>query len=133
MFRVMLDKEIRNHLLSFRFLAVLVLLVVIVPATVMILTTDAVRKQDDYSRRQAEVQTYLRSYAHFNRLYAVIAPAQPPIPLLALVRGLTADVALDVFDNDPLPVMFPLIDLTFIVTILLSLAALVFALSLIHI
>jgi ABC-type transport system involved in multi-copper enzyme maturation permease subunit len=123
----MLDKEIRNHLLSFRFLAVLVLLVVIVPATVMILTTDAIRKQDDYSRRQSEIQTYLRSYAHFNRLSGVIAPSQPPIPLLALVRGLTADIDLDVFDNDPLPVMFPLIDLTFIVTILLSLAALVFA------
>lgn len=127
MFRVMLDKEIRNHLVSFRFLAVLVLLVAIVPATVTILATDAVRKQDDYSRRQAEIQTYLRSYAHFNRLYAVIAPAQPPIPLLALVRGLTADVDLDVFDNDPLPVMFPLIDLAFVVTILLSLAALVFS------
>lgn len=127
MFRVMLDKEIRNHLLSFRFLAVFVLLVVIVPATVMILSTDAVRKQDDLSRRRAEIQTYLRSYAHFNRLYGVIAPVQPPIPMLALVRGLTDDVDLDVFDNDPLPVMFPLIDLTFIVTILLSLAALVFA------
>ncbi len=127
MFRVMLDKEIRNHLLSFRFLAVLVLLVVIVPATVMILSTDAIRKQDDYSRRQAEIQNYLRSYAHFNRLSGVISPSQPPIPMLALVRGLSADVDLNVFDNDPLPVMFPLIDLTFIVTILLSLAALVFA------
>jgi len=127
MFRVMLDKEIRNHLLSFRFLAVFVLLMVIVPATVMILTTDAVRRQDDYSRRQAEIQTYLRSYAHFNRLNGVIAPSQPPIPLLAQVRGLADEVDMDVFDNDPLPVMFPLIDLTFIVTILLSLAALVFA------
>ena len=127
MFRAVLAKEIRNHLLSFRFLAVFVLLLVIVPVTVMILSTDAVRKQDDYSRRQAEIQTYLRSYAHFNRLNPVIAPSQPPIPMLALVRGLTADVDLDVFDNDPLPIMFPLIDLTFIVTILLSLAALVFS------
>ena len=127
MFRAVLAKEIRNHLLSFRFMAVFVLMMVIVPVTVMILSTDAVRKQDDHSRRQAEIQTYLRSYAHFNRLYAVISPSQPPIPMLALVRGLTADVDLDVFDNDPLPVMFPLIDLTFIVTILLSLAALVFS------
>lgn len=127
MFRAVLTKEIRNHLLSFRFLAVFALMMVIVPVTVMILSTDAVRKQDDYSRRQSEIQTYLRSYAHFNRLYAVIAPSQPPIAMLAMVRGLTADVDLDVFDNDPLPVMFPLIDLTFIIAILLSLAALVFS------
>mgnify|MGYP001766571630 CR=1 FL=1 len=127
MFRAVLTKEIRNHLLSFRFLAGFALMMVIVPVTVMILSTDAVRKQDDYSRRQSEIQTYLRSYAHFNRLYAVIAPSQPPIAMLAMVRGLTADVDLDVFDNDPLPVMFPLIDLTFIITILLSLAALVFS------
>jgi len=127
MFRAMLAKEIRNHLLSFRFLAVFVLLMVIVPVTVLILSTDAVRKQDDYSRRQAEIQSYLRQYAHFNRLYPVIAPSQPPIPTLALVRGLSDNVNMNAFNNDPLPVMFPLIDLTFIVTILLSLAALVFS------
>jgi len=125
MFRALLVKEIRNHLLSFRFLAILALLLIVVPATVLILTTDTVRKQDDHSRRQAEIQTYLRSYAHFNRLYAVIAPAQPPIAMLALVRGLADDVNMNAFDNDPLPVMFPLVDLVFIVTILVSLAALV--------
>ncbi|MCK7541197.1 MAG: hypothetical protein MZV63_65085 [Marinilabiliales bacterium] len=56
MFRAFLVKEIRNHLLSFRFLAVFVLLLIIVPVTVLILSTDAVRKQDEYSRRQAEIQ-----------------------------------------------------------------------------
>ena len=127
MFRAVLAKEIHNHLLSFRFLAVFVLLMIIVPATVLILSTDAVRKQDDYSRRQAEIQSYLGQYAHFNRLNGVITPSQPPIPFLALVRGLAEDVNMNVFNNDPLPVMFPLIDLTFIITILLSLAALVFS------
>jgi ABC-type transport system involved in multi-copper enzyme maturation permease subunit len=38
---------------------------------------------------------------------------------------LTADVNIEGFDDDPLPVMFPLIDLTFIVTILVSLIALI--------
>jgi len=127
MFRAVLAKEIRNHLLSFRFLAIFVLLVAIVPVTVMILSTDAVRKQDDYSRRQGEIEAYLGHYAHFNRLYPVIAPSQPPVPMLALVRGISDDANMNAFDNDPLPVMFPLIDLTFVVTILLSLAALVFA------
>lgn len=127
MFRAVLAKEIRNHLLSFRFLAVFVMLMVVVPATVLILSTDTLRKQEEYSRRQAEIQAYLGQYAHFNRLFAVISPSVPPIPMLALVRGLADDANVNAFNNDPLPVMFPLIDLVFVVTILMSLAALVFS------
>jgi len=125
MLNTLVRKEIRNHVLSFRFQTVFLLLLVIIPATVLVLTNDYIRKQNDASRRQVEIQTYLSQYAHFNRLYAVIQPSQPPVPFLTLVRGLSAEVNLEDFDNDPLPVMFPLIDLTFIVTILLSLAALV--------
>ncbi len=126
MLSALITKDIRNHVLSFRFQATFLLLLVIVPLTVLVLTNDYVRKQDDYSRRQAAIQAYLARYAHFNRVGAIVAPTQPPFPILALVRGLSADTNMEAFDNDPLPVMFPLIDLTFIVAILLSLAALVF-------
>ncbi len=120
-----IEKEIRGHILSFRFLAIFVLLLVVVPVTALILTNDTLRRQDEYSRRQADIQEYLAHYAHFNRLQNVVAPSEPPLPFQALVRGLSDEAGLDTFYNDPLPVMFPLIDLTFIVTILLSLAALI--------
>jgi len=120
-------KEIRNHLLSFRFVAVFALLLIIVPVTVLILTNDTIRKQDEFSRRQADIQNYLTQYAHFNRLGSVISPSQPPLPLQALVLGLSAAPRLDTFSNDPLPVLFPLIDLTFVLGILMSLAALIFS------
>jgi len=121
----LIEKEIRGHILSFRFLAIFVLLLVVVPVTVLILTNDTLRRQDEYSRRQTDIQEYLSRYAHFNRLQNVIRPSEPPLPLQALVRGLSDDTGLGSFDDDPLPIMFPLIDLTFIVTILLSLAALI--------
>jgi len=127
MVKTLVLKEIRNHLLSFRFPAVFALLLVIVPVTVLILTNDTTRKQDEFSRRQTDIQNYLAQYAHFNRLGSVIAPSQPPLPLQALVLGLSANPNLNTFDNDPLPVMFPLIDLTFILAILMSLAALIFS------
>ena len=123
--RTLIAKEMRAHLLSFRFLVSFVILFVLVVLTAVVLTGDYVRKLDEYSGRQAEIDRYLRSYAHFNRIQNVLQPAQPPIPFLALVRGLTADVNMEAFDDDPLPVMFPLIDLTFIVTILMSLIALI--------
>lgn len=125
MLGTLIEKEIRGHVLSFRFLAIFVLLLVVVPVTALILTNDTLRRQDEYSRRQADIQEYLAHYAHFNRLGAVIQPTEPPHPFQALVRGLSDEAGLDSFYDDPLPVMFPLIDLTFIVTILLSLAALI--------
>ena len=125
MIRTLIAKEMRAHLLSFRFLASFVILFVLIAVTAVVLTGDYVRKLDEYSARQAEIDRYLRDYAHFNRIGGVLEPTQPPIPFLALVRGLTADVNMEAFDNDPLPVMFPLVDLTFIVTILMSLVALI--------
>lgn len=125
MWRTLVAKEMRAHLLSFRFLASFVILLVLVVATAAVLAGDYVRKVDEFSARQTELDRYLSAYAHFNRIGAIVQPVQPPVPFQALVRGITADVNIEAFDNDPLPVMFPLIDLTFIVAILVSLIALI--------
>ncbi len=125
MMKTLIAKEVRTNLLSFRFLTSFVLLFIIVTVTAVVLTGDYVRRLDEYAQRQASLERYLRSYAHFNRIGNILQPSIPPIPFQALVRGLTADVNIEGFDNDPLPVMFPLIDLVFIVTILMSLMALI--------
>jgi len=125
MMKTLIIKEIRGNILSFRFLASFVILFVVVTVTAAVLAGDYTRSLDDYSLRQAEVDKYLRSYAHFNRIQNVLRATPPPIPFQALIRGLAADVNMENFDNDPLPVMFPLTDLVFIVTILMSLVALI--------
>lgn len=127
MLGTIIKKELLNNIFSFRFLVTFVLLIVIVTVTIFILTDDYVRKVDDYSRRQREIENYLGKYAHFNRINNVVSPSQPPVPFYSLIRGLSSDVNIREFDNDPLPVIFPLIDFTFIVTILLSLIALLFS------
>jgi ABC-type transport system involved in multi-copper enzyme maturation permease subunit len=125
MMKTLIAKEIRGNLLSFRFLASFAILFVVVTVTAAVLAGDYARALDDHSLRQAEVEKYLRSYAHFNRIQNVLRATQPPIPFQTLVRGLSADVNMENFDNDPLPVMFPLTDLAFIVTVLMSLVALI--------
>jgi len=127
MLKNIIQKEILNNIFSSRFLVTFLLLVIIVLATSVILTNDYVRKQDEFSRRQTELENYLRDYAHFNRIGGIVNPAQPPLAFYSLIRGISLEVNIEKFDNDPLPVMFPLIDLTFIVTILLSLIALLFS------
>ncbi len=127
MLKNIIQKEILNNIFSSRFLVTFLLLVIIVLATSVILTNDYVRNLDEFSMRRTERENYLRDYAHFNRIAGVINPAQPPLPFYSLIRGISLEVNIEEFDNDPLPVMFPLIDLTFIVTILLSLIALLFS------
>jgi ABC-type transport system involved in multi-copper enzyme maturation permease subunit len=127
MIGLLIRKELLNNVFSFRFVITFVLLFVIVLATSVILTNDYVRKQDEFSRRQGEVENYLREYAHFNRIGNIIAPAQPPLAFYSLIRGISPEINMGEFNNDPLPVVFPLIDLTFIVSILLSLVALLFS------
>ena len=125
MLKTIIKKEIQNNIFSFRFLASFALLLVIVTVTIFILTNDYLKKIDDYSQRQAEIESYMKTYAHFNRIGNILRATQPPIPFYSLVRGLSSDLNIEEFDDDPLPVMFPLIDLVFIVTILMSLIALI--------
>jgi ABC-type transport system involved in multi-copper enzyme maturation permease subunit len=127
MIATIVKKEILGHIISFRFIVTLSLLLVVVPVTTYILTNDYLKRIDDASLRQAETETYLRSYGHFNRIGNILQARPAPIPFHSLVRGLTPDINLGQFDNDPLPVMFPLVDLVFIVTIVMSLVALIFA------
>jgi len=127
MLGTLIAKDIRNNVLSFRFLVSFLLLFAVITATALLLVGDYVKKQNEYARRQIEIERYMKSYAHFNRIGNILRPSQPPVPFQALVRGVTSDVNIEEFDNDPLPVMFPLIDLTFIVAVLMSLIALIFS------
>ena len=127
MLGTIIRKEIQNNVFSFRFAAVFALLLIVVPVTVFVLTNDYVKKGNEFSFRRAAIEDYLKNYAHFNRLRNVIQPSQPPLSMYTLVRGISSDINMEEFDNDPLPVMFPLLDLVFIVAILLSLAAIIFS------
>jgi len=122
-----IKKEILNNVFSLRFSVTFILLLIVIPVMFFILGDDYVRRVDEYSLRQSELENYLKNYAHFNRIGGVLYPSQPPIPMHALVRGLSAEVNMEEFHNDPLPIMFPLIDLTLIITVFLGLAALLFS------
>ena len=122
-----IKKEIQNNLFSFRFLVASILLMIIITVAIFVLTNDYVRKVEEYSRRQIGIENYMKKYAHFGRIDPILRPSQVPIAFHSLIKGLSANTNIEEFDNDPLPAMFPLIDLTFIVTIILSLIALLFS------
>lgn len=122
----LIRKELLHHLLTARCALSLLVLLVATPVSVGILVHDFQLRQADYNRRQADLDHYMKHYAHFNRIGTVLDSMVPPAPFEILVRGLSDRSSLDQLHNDPLPVIFPMVDLVFIVTILGSLTVLIF-------
>lgn len=119
-------KEIRDSLLTLRFQAGTALAVLLVGVSVWALADDYGRRVAGHSRRLALNEAHLSEVGHLNRTGSAAAVGQAPVPLTAWVRGLSQGTHLSRFDNDPLPVLFPLVDMTGVVTIVFSLLALVF-------
>jgi hypothetical protein len=96
MLGTLVKKEILTNLFSFRFMAAFVLLLIVIPVTVFILTSDGVKRIDDDSLRRAEIETYLKSFAHFNRPGIIIRPCH-----LLSWCGISSDVNLENFETPP--------------------------------
>lgn len=130
MLRHLIKKEILHNILSARFLAALVLLLVIVPFTTLVSSGHHRRQWQEYRQRQIATEEYARRSAHFNRTSPLL-PGQPPTAMAPLFYKLHPDILftdeIGEFHSDTLPAFFPLLDITFVVSVLLSLLALVFS------
>jgi ABC-type transport system involved in multi-copper enzyme maturation permease subunit len=127
MLKRLIGHEFLRNLYNLRFLVGLSLCILITLACVIILTEDYRQELHDYRLRVVMQERFLDEYAHVNRLGPMIQVQKPPSPFHPLVTGLQEDVWLGSFDDNPMPVLFPPIDLVFIVTVLMSLMALLFS------
>ncbi len=119
-------KEVREGMLTLRFQAGTALAVVLVALSVWTLADDQARRVEGVSHRLALNEAHLSEFGHLNRVGSTTLVGQPPGPLTAWVRGLSQGAHLDQFDDDPLPVLFPLLDMVSVITVVFSLLALVF-------
>ncbi len=124
-------KEIRDSLLTLRFLAGTALAVLLVAVSVWALADDYGRRVAGHSRALALNEAHMAEYGHLNRTGSSELVGVAPRPMSTWVRGLSQGTHLDQFDNDPLPVLFPLVDVVAIVTVVFSLLALVFTFDLV--
>jgi len=115
MWKTLVAKEMRAHLLSFRLLWRIVILFVLVTATAVVLTGEYVRKLDDIPGARRSSTAYLRPATPTSTHRNVLQPTQAAILSDAHPR-LSADVNMALRRRSP-PGHVPLIDLTFIVTI----------------
>jgi ABC-type transport system involved in multi-copper enzyme maturation permease subunit len=127
MLSAIISKEFFSNILNLRFIVGLVLCVIISVACVMILTHDYEQELADYNLRVNLQDEFLSKYAHRNRIGAMITSQKPPERFRPLIIGIPREANLGSFDDNPLPVLFPPLDFLFIVTIVMSLLAMLFS------
>lgn len=108
MLKSLITREILDHMLSLRFIVGLILCSVVTVTCVVILTHDYRQELKDYNQRIAMQDDFLNNYAHTNRLGGMMLAQKPPETFRPLIIGVQKDADLGSFDDNPLPVLFPL-------------------------
>jgi ABC-type transport system involved in multi-copper enzyme maturation permease subunit len=130
MFRTLVKRELLNNILNLRFLIGLVLCLLATIACIMILARDYRQEMKDYDAAKNLQEEILAGDAAPKDLSLVeqaLRARKPPERFRLLVVGIPGDEEAELFDYNPLPLLFPPLDLLFIVTIIMSLLALLFS------
>jgi len=129
MLKTIIAKEFLNNILNLRFMIGLVLCIIVTIACIMILAHDYRQEMKDYNARMNLEDEILDNYAHASsfRLRQMLRPQKPPERFRLLIIGIPGNEDLGFFDYNPLPILFPPLDFLFIVTIIMSLLAMLFS------
>jgi ABC-type transport system involved in multi-copper enzyme maturation permease subunit len=131
MIRTIIRHEMLVNILNLRFVVGLLLSVILSVTCVLLLTHQYRQELADYTTRVSLQNDFLDNYAHTNRIGGIITPQKPPEPIRPFIIGIQRDADLGSFDDNPLPVLFPSVDFVFIITIIMSLLAILFSYDLI--
>ena len=141
MLRLLIGKEIRAHILSYRFLLTLLLFFVLIVSSVQVIALNYERQLANYSESQRAQKEKLKEGTDFRMLmWGGTKVERRPNALGVLAMGLEKEMARSVTISsfqeaklgrskyaNPLFVLFPAPDLLYIVNIVASLLAVLFA------
>jgi ABC-type transport system involved in multi-copper enzyme maturation permease subunit len=125
MLKTIIAKEFLNNILNLRFMISLVLCIIVTIACILILTHEYRQELAEYNFRVNSQDEFASKYAHKNRLPWILEPQKPPERFRPLIVGIHRD--LESSEDDPLPILFPPFDFIFIVTVIMSLLAILFS------
>lgn len=129
MLKTIIAREFLNNILNLRFMIGLVLCLIITVACIMILAHDYQQEMADYNIRVNLQDEILDNYANADRhlLLRMLRPQKPPERFRPLIIGILGNEDSGFFDYNPLPILFPPLHFLFIVTIIMSLLAMLFS------
>ena len=127
MLKAIIAREFLNNLLNLRFMIGLVLCLVVTIACIMILAHDYRQELADYNLRVNLHEEFLGKYALTNWINQMMPGQKPPERFRPLIIGIPGNETQNSLDENPLTILFPRLDFLFIVTIVMSLLALLFS------
>jgi ABC-type transport system involved in multi-copper enzyme maturation permease subunit len=127
MFRTIITKELLDAARSMRFALGWLVMLVLMVAAVVLLSDDVRQRQDRMELIERSQDEYVSHYAHLNRIGYVLQPVKPPEKSEVFFRGLDDPAETQSFFSDPLGKLFPRLDFIYIVSVLLSLLAIIFS------
>jgi len=125
--RAIIAREFLHNLRNLRFMIGLVLCLIVTVACIVILSHDYQQELADYSLRVNLQEEFLGKHALEGWVGRLTPGQKPPERFRPLIIGLPTSESQDSFYDDPLPILFPRLDFLFIVTIVMSLLALLFS------
>ncbi|MHC4755523.1 MAG: ABC transporter permease [Planctomycetota bacterium] len=127
MLKTIIAREFLNNILNLRFMIGLVFCLIITVVCIVILSHDYRQELADYNRRVNLQDEFMDNYATRGRMFRMIPHQKPPERFRPLIIGISGDENVESFDDNPLPILFPRLDFLFIVTIIMSLLAILFS------
>ena len=122
-----IQKELRENLLNLRFIIACIITVVLIVMTILTLANTYTAETKDYNDRQKVQEDFISHYGHLNRVGWMARPLRPPDRYSFLVTGIDREANQENFLSNPMPVLFSQTDLITIVTIIMSLMAILFS------
>ncbi|MFC1714680.1 ABC transporter permease subunit [Candidatus Poribacteria bacterium] len=132
MLRTIIEKEFLEKILTLRFITALVLNVGLASVSALVLSNDYAQELADYNAR-------VKLHNDTSSAQTTVVDRRP-LPLGTMFHGIAKDsaasvrLAVDMYpepsetiDDNPLSVLFPTVDLTFIIGVVMSLLAILFA------
>lgn len=114
-------KEIRINFLTFKFYISFILLFIVVIISSVVLATNYNRKLSEYQARVIGNDRILDNYATMNRIQNSVKAIKPPTKMSSLFQGISDDLLIESFEDDPTRILFPIVDWIFIIGVIGSL------------
>ena len=120
-------KEFHENLLNVRFLGACGVSLLLMISSIAVLTRSNEERVVDYQNRVRQQDEFIDRFGHINRLGWMSVTKRGPSHLQSLVLGVDEEAHQDNFISNPVPALIARLDFVTIVTIIMSLMAILFS------
>jgi ABC-type transport system involved in multi-copper enzyme maturation permease subunit len=123
----LVKKEILDNLLNQRFIWACVVSIVLIVSSLVVLTEYYKDEARDYRSRVTTQNHFIDDYGHWNRITWMGSALREPSRYLPFAVGIEREALQENFVSNPVPVLFSRLDFVAVVTIIMSLIAILFS------